>query len=161
MGPEKENPKQAFGSHKTPASTFPATVKAEVSVAMLEGAIKYGKHNFRASPILASTYYDAANRHLDQWFEGEDRDQAPGALGLHHVTKAIASLVVLRDAMIAGTFVDDRPHRAVSGEFFGELDLVVKNMLEGAHIMAEPFIEANRHSMPDDTEAFRALTASK
>lgn len=38
--------------------------------------------------------------------EGEDIDEESG---LSHITKAITSLVVLRDAMIQGTLEDDRP----------------------------------------------------
>ena len=45
-------------------------------------------------------------RHLVGWWEGEDLDPDSG---LSHVTKAIASLVVLRDAMLNGKCEDDRP----------------------------------------------------
>jgi len=34
---------------------------------------------------------------------------------LHHITKAIASLSVLRAAMINGTWIDDRPAPAPAG----------------------------------------------
>ena len=43
------------------------------------------------------------------WWEGEDIDPDSG---LSHVTKAISSLVVLRDAMIQGKFKDDRPPKS-------------------------------------------------
>ena len=43
---------------------------------------------------------------MDAWWEGQDTD--PGS-GLHHVVKAIASLVVLRDSMLACNWYDDRP----------------------------------------------------
>ena len=48
-------------------------------------------------------------RHLMGWWEGEDIDVESG---LSHVTKAIASLCVLRDAMIQSRFTDDRPPRS-------------------------------------------------
>jgi hypothetical protein len=105
------NPKDAVGVRKAPMSTVPATVLAELGVAMLEGATKYGRHNFRAIGVRGSVYYDGTMRHLMAWWEGEDIDPDSG---LSHVTKAIASLTVLRDAMIQGKFTDDRPPRSVS-----------------------------------------------
>jgi hypothetical protein len=109
MNKTANNPKDAVGSRKTPMSVVPAVVIAEVGLAMLEGACKYGRHNFRApdTEIRASVYYDALNRHRDAWWE-EGQDIDPDSQ-LHHITKAISTLVVLRDAMITGKFVDDRP----------------------------------------------------
>lgn len=83
---------------------------AEVGVAMLEGATKYGRHNYRVAGVRSSVYYDAVMRHLIAWWEGEDID--PDSK-LSHVTKAITSLVVLRDAMMQGMATDDRPPRSV------------------------------------------------
>jgi hypothetical protein len=87
-------------------STIPSPVMAELGVAMLEGALKYGRHNYRAVGVRACVYYDAVMRHMTSWWEGEDIDPDSG---LSHITKAIASLVVLRDSMIQGNWVDDRP----------------------------------------------------
>ena len=101
-----ENPKERFGNLKVPLSCVPAPVLMEIGAGMLEGSIKYGRHNYRESRIKASTYYDAVMRHMMQWWEGEDIDADSG---LSHVTKAICSLVVLRDQMLAGTIIDDRP----------------------------------------------------
>lgn len=100
------NPKDAVGVRKAPMSTVSAAVLAEIGVAMLEGAAKYGKFNARVLGVRSSVYYDATMRHLLAWFEGEDIDPDSG---LSHVTKAIASLVVLRDAMINKNVTDDRP----------------------------------------------------
>lgn len=101
-----ENPKQAPGRNKFPLSVVPPRVLAELGAAMLEGAIKYGAFNWRSSKIFYSDYYDATTRHMMQWWEGEDNDPDSG---LSHVTKAIASLTVLRDAMLNGSAIDDRP----------------------------------------------------
>ncbi|MCM0035904.1 MAG: DUF5664 domain-containing protein, partial [Burkholderiaceae bacterium] len=57
-----------------------------------------------------SVYYDATIRHLFAWWEGEDLDPDSG---MSHITKAIASLTVLRDSMIQGMSTDDRPPRSV------------------------------------------------
>jgi hypothetical protein len=82
---------------------------AEVGVAMLEGACKYGRHNYRIAGVRASVYYDGTMRHLMDWWEGQDMDPDSG---LSDITKAITSLVVLRDAMIQGMCTDDRPPSA-------------------------------------------------
>ena len=103
------NPKDAIGISKAPMSTVSAAVLMEVGVAMLEGASKYGRHNYRAAGVRASVYYDALMRHAMAWWEGEDLDSDSG---MSHVTKAIATLVVLRDAMLQGKFTDDRPPRS-------------------------------------------------
>lgn len=100
------NPKERFGGNKVPMSCVPVPVMMEVALAMLEGAMKYGRHNYRSTEILSSTYYDAATRHIGAWWEGENNDPDSG---LSHISKAIASLIVLRDSMIMKTMVDDRP----------------------------------------------------
>lgn len=81
----------------------------ELGVAMQEGACKYGRHNYRVIGVRGSVYYDATMRHMMSWWEGEDIDPDSG---LSHVTKAIASLVVLRDAMMQKQFTDDRPPKS-------------------------------------------------
>lgn len=103
------NPKDAIGISKAPMSTVSAAVLMDVGVAMLEGASKYGRHNYRAAGVRASVYYDALMRHAMTWWEGEDLDPDSG---MSHITKAIATLVVLRDAMIQDKFTDDRPPRS-------------------------------------------------
>lgn len=100
------NPKEAFGIAKASLSTVPANVLMELGVAMTEGASKYGRHNYRASGIKASVYYDALMRHSMAWWEGQDIDPDSG---INHITKAIATLVVLRDSMMHKTLIDDRP----------------------------------------------------
>lgn len=102
------NPKTVAASRKVRITTIPFPVLAEVGLAMQEGA-KHGLYNYRVAPVIASVYIDATVlRHLGAWWEGEDIDRDSS---LSHVTKAIASLVVLRDAMMNGTMVDDRPVR--------------------------------------------------
>jgi len=106
------NPKDAVGSKKTPMSAVPAPVLAELAVGMQEGALKYGRHNFREASLRASVYYDAAMRHLMQFWEGEDIDPDSGA---SHISKAIACLVVFRDGMMNEQWIDDRPPRPAPG----------------------------------------------
>lgn len=122
---KQSNPKDSIGIRKAAMSTIPAVVMAEVGVAMLEGATKYGKFNFRAVGVRASVYYDATMRHLMSWFEGENTDPDSG---MNHITKAITSLVVLRDAMIQGKVTDDRPPS--SKAFYGRLNKLAGEIID-------------------------------
>ena len=106
------NPKDVLGIKKVSVSLFPATVMMEVSVALLEGALKYGRYNWRTAGVRESVYIDAAERHMAAYREGEDIDPDSG---LSHITKAIASLTVLRDGMIRGNTTDDRPPKTPDG----------------------------------------------
>ncbi len=110
------NPKDIVAVGKAPMSTVSAPVMAEIGVAMLEGACKYGFANYRVVGVRASVYYDATMRHLFSWWEGEDVDPDSG---LCHVTKAITSLVVLRDAMLHSMVEDDRPPGALKPFYVG------------------------------------------
>lgn len=106
---KETNPKDLAGTFKwRQFFTIPQRVLWEVGVAMLGGAMKYGRHNYRGSGVRASVYVDASMGHISQWVEGEDMDPESG---LSHITMAITSLMVLRDGMLEGNFTDDRPPR--------------------------------------------------
>lgn len=106
MNKKDTNPKDSVGIKKVPFSTVPSEVTAEVGLAMLEGALKYGRHNYRSVGVRASVYYDAALRHLTAFWEGQDTDPDSG---LSHLVKCLACLYVLRDSQHMGNWVDDRP----------------------------------------------------
>lgn len=106
------NPKDLRGVKKVPLSTVSGPVLMEMGLGMMEGAAKYGRHNYRAVGIRASVYYDAAMRHLMAWWEGTDIDEESG---IHHVGKALSCLSVLRDSMFQGNVNDDRPPRSKDG----------------------------------------------
>ena len=105
------NPKDAIGIRKVALSALPIRVLWRVGLAMMEGALKYGRHNYRAAGVRASVYFDASLRHKLSWWEGEDID-ADSAL--HHIDKEIACLMVLRDSILQGNWVDDRPPKALT-----------------------------------------------
>lgn len=133
------NPKDAFGIRKVSLSYVSLPVLAELAVAMQEGGAKYGRHNYRVIGVKASVYFDAVFRHMAAWWEGEDIDAASG---VSHVTKAIASLVVLRDAMIQANWVDDRPP-ATAGEWVEDLNKKVEALAEKYTNPVEPFTQLN------------------
>lgn len=133
------NPKDAVGIKKAPISTVSGAVMAELGLAMMEGARKYGRHNYRVSGVRASVYRDATWRHLNKWWEGEDIDPDSG---LNHVTKAIASLMVLRDAMIFDKLLDDRPPPVPSG-FFKEMDKLAADIIDRYPDCKEPYLKVH------------------
>ena len=107
---KQTNPKDAVGTKKPRFySGLPANVIKEVSIGMMEGAMKYGKHNYRTAGVRTSVYVDAAIGHIFDFWEGQDIDPDSD---LHHITIAIASLFVLRDAQLCSKCEDDRPPKS-------------------------------------------------
>lgn len=131
------NPKDAVGTKKVPFSTVPCRVIAEIGNAMLEGARKYGRHNYRIAGVRASVYYDAFLRHLMAWWEGEDIDPDSG---LNHIVKATACLVVLRDSMLCDNWIDDRPPKVKEG-WVQDLNQKAKDIIEKYPEALEPYTE--------------------
>jgi hypothetical protein len=138
---KESNPKDVVGITKSPISTLPIQVVHEVGVAMFEGALKYGKHNYREAGTRATVYYDATQRHLNAWMEGEDIDPDSG---LSHITKAIASLMVLRDSMLNENWVDDRPPKPINSNWMQELNQKVKALIEKYPDPKEPFTQKRK-----------------
>ena len=75
------------------------------TLALLDGAMKYGRSNYREIGVRSSIYYDAAVRHLTAWFEGEEADPDSG---IDHLGHALACIAILVDAKEAGKLNDDR-----------------------------------------------------
>ena len=99
------NPKDAIGSDKMPLHLWPKTATVLGTLALLDGALKYGRSNWRAVGVRASIYYDALDRHMTAWFEGEDIDPDSG---LPHLSHALATIAIIVDAIAADRFHDDR-----------------------------------------------------
>jgi hypothetical protein len=102
------NPKDLIGSNKIPLHLFPETAIVYGAMAFLDGALKYGRANWRAAGVRASIYYDAAKRHLGKWFEGENIDEDSG---LPHLAHALACVAILIDAIEADKLKDDRMYK--------------------------------------------------
>lgn len=124
---KRTNPKDAVGARKVPMSCVPSEVMMEIGLGMLEGAIKYGRHNYRIAGVRASIYFDAALRHLIAWWEGQDTDPDSG---LSHITKALASLTVLRDAQINGMVFDDRPPPVSDPNWMARLNEIAGEIID-------------------------------
>lgn len=100
-----QNPKTPFGMKKPSLWNVPFTAVFHASLAHLHGALKYGRFNWRKDPVSASTYIDAAMRHINEWKEGA---QIASDSGVHHLAHAIACLNIIIDAQEHETLIDDR-----------------------------------------------------
>lgn len=105
--PKNPNPKDSIGSTKIPMHLWPDTATVYGALALLDGAAKYGRGNYRASPVRASIYYDALKRHVNGWFSGRPCDPDSGLPDLAH---ALGCLAIIVDAEAAGTLIDDRDY---------------------------------------------------
>jgi len=141
MDSKPSNPKDNVGSRKPPISTIPAPVLFELGNALFEGHLKYGGHNWRAIGVRAGVYYDACFRHIAAWWSGEDTDPDSG---MSHITKAIAGLVVLRDAMLNGMMHDDRPPRSPEGWMVRAKEQTAQILSRYEAVAKPAFTEANR-----------------
>ncbi len=111
------NPKTRFGMAKPPLSLIPGAARVHLAEAFRDGAQKYGPANWRVDPVSASTYLNAAERHLVSWQDGEE---VASDSGVHHLAHAAACLLILLDAQASGTLQDDRPTPTVTGELIRE-----------------------------------------
>ena len=120
MKPETKdtNPKDAIGSSKLPMHLIPGTAKAALAIAFLEGALKYGKYNWRVAGVRASIYADALERHLEKWKNGEDIDCKTG---VPHLASVMACAAIIIDAEHCGKLTDDRPPSAPVAEYIDTL----------------------------------------
>lgn len=101
------NPKQAFADGKVPVDIVPTTAIMLTALALLDGALKYGKFNWRGSGVRSSTYIGALLRHTSAYVNGEEDAED----GVPHLAHALACLCILVDAQACGKLTDDRPPR--------------------------------------------------
>ena len=132
------NPKDAIGSRKAPTFNIPAEVTGEIGLALLEGSLKYGAYNWRVAGVRASVYLDALNRHLGAWKEGEDTDQESG---VSHLIKAIACLVILRDAQLQFKLNDDRPPKSTNPGWIHKQNLIAANIIDKTPDPTPPYTQ--------------------
>jgi hypothetical protein len=99
------NPKDAIGSDKLPLHLWPSAATALGSLGMLEGALKYGRNNWRSAGIRYTIYLDACERHIRALLEGEDYSPDTGT---PHLANALACLAIIADAQANEMLTDDR-----------------------------------------------------
>lgn len=115
---KQTNPKDAIGPGKLPMHLIPSSSLGYLSLAFLEGALKYGKFNWRVVGVRASIYADAMDRHLKKWLDGEDSDPKTG---VPHLASIMACCAIIMDAACVGKLTDDRPPRMATGRLFDDL----------------------------------------
>jgi hypothetical protein len=102
------NPKTLVALDKPRISDVPPVALFAMGAAMSDGASKYGRYNYRDTSATASVFYDAIQRHLNDWYNGEDyADDSK----VHHLGHIMASCAILMDSELHGTFKDDRDKR--------------------------------------------------
>ena len=126
MSEKPTNPKDTTATNKVPFHLWPETASAYGALAMAEGAMKYGRSNWRHAGAKASVYYDAARRHLNAWFEGEDLD----ASGAPHLAHVLACVAILVDATEAGKLHDDRMYPGGYHGLTSRVESIVAQMRE-------------------------------
>lgn len=138
------NPKDMIGSDKLPLHLWPETATIFGALGLLDGALKYGRSNYRVIGVRASIYYDACRRHINKWFEGEDVDPDSG---LPHLAHALACLAILVDAQAAGKLNDDRQFPGGYSKLVEDMTPHVKRLKEKyqdrdvQHYTKEPLID--------------------
>lgn len=100
------NPKDAIAANKLPLSLVPSTVTEYAAIAFLEGALKYGRFNWRVKGVRVSVYIDALTRHVNKYMNGQWADPTTN---VPHLASAIACLGIILDANRMGILTDDRP----------------------------------------------------
>jgi hypothetical protein len=120
------NPKDGIGVQKLPLSLVPPITVAYGSLAHLNGALKYGKWNWRKTGVRASVYIDALKRHISKWESGEELDED----GVPHLSSIIADTGIILDSRACGKLQDDRPPRVDTTGLFDRLTPIVKQLLE-------------------------------
>lgn len=124
------NPKDAAGRAKLPMHLWPASATAAGCLGFREGELKYGRLNYRGTPVAASVYVAAAKRHIDAWMEGENNTRD---YGTPHLGNALACLAILVDAQVNGTLVDDRnfaPQPGAYEDFVEEMTKISARLTE-------------------------------
>lgn len=96
-----------FDENKPKFSLMKHDALLEMVSVLTYGAKKYSPDNWKHLPNARERYFDAANRHMWQWFGGEERDQESG---LHHLAHAMSSLmfIIQMDIDLENTHLDEQ-----------------------------------------------------
>lgn len=121
------NPKDLIGSKKLPLDLVPTTGIEAESLAFLEGALKYGKFNWRVAGVRSSVYIAAMLRHLNKFANGENADPITN---VPHLASIRACANIILDAQLNGKLMDDRAPRSPNSMHIDQLDRYVRHLQE-------------------------------
>ncbi len=120
------NPKDAIGSTKLHLELVPDTAIAMMSLAFLEGALKYGRFNWRVAGVRASVYRAAGDRHRKKWWNGEWEDPKTR---VPHLASSMACDAIIIDAWACNKLIDDRPPPAEFARMVDEAEENVRHLM--------------------------------
>ena len=134
------NPKDGIGLTKSALSVVSLPPIYEMALAMMEGALKYGRHNYRKAGVRYSVYFDAMIRHLFAWYEGQNRAEDSG---VHHLGHAMACCSILLDDILAheSIGIDDRPPVVHDDEWLAKFNSRVAELKERYPEPVAPYTE--------------------
>lgn len=105
-------PSSRKGTKDVRYSLLPHEALDDVAKVMAAGTKKYPEHGWRDG-YPYSYYFDATNRHLSAWLQGQDTDDETGLPTLAH---AAASLLILLAMTKHHPEHDDRPRHKTTVE---------------------------------------------
>jgi predicted RNA-binding Zn-ribbon protein involved in translation (DUF1610 family) len=90
-------PGSKYDGDKVRWSLLPWRAMRQVLDVLEHGARKYAPDNWRKVPNAKQRYFDAAMRHLTDWWEGETLDQESGKNHLAHAICCVLFLLALEE----------------------------------------------------------------
>ena len=114
---ELTNNKDLIGIKKPQLHLVPPSSKIYEALALEDGAKKYGAYNWRDNKVLLSIYIAAIQRHVDQFWDGEDYAEDSG---VHHLAHAKACLGIVLDSLELNNIIDDRPTKGTASKLLSQ-----------------------------------------
>lgn len=109
---------------KVPMEFVSPLLQANASLALLNGANKYGLANYTAERVSKAMYVGAIERHLALYKLGETYDED----GVPHLGAISGGISILLSAKEAGTLIEDMPKCDGQLEAFKQLNKIVEQV---------------------------------
>ncbi len=116
------NPKNSNGLAKLPLNLWPGLATAYGCIGLMNGGMRYGYGNYKATPVSMSIYLAAILRHTYALIEGQEFDEVDGS---PHIGAILANCAIIVEARAVGTLVDDRP---LTGGYLKEAEELTKHV---------------------------------
>jgi hypothetical protein len=121
------NPKDLLAQLKLDPTLIPETAIIEEALAWYEGALKYGRYNWRMKRVKVSVYLAAIYRHIFKFIAGDWSDSHTMIAHMAYV-RCCAGIII--DAQKYGCLVDDRPPRGKGFNVESYLDNDIPKVIE-------------------------------
>ncbi len=105
MSSKPSNPKDAIAHTKPPLELIPPAAVYWLAMALRNGALKYGRWNWREAGARSDVYIGAMLRHVFAWASGEDLDPESR---LPHLAHVLANAAIVLDADLHDKLIDNR-----------------------------------------------------